>query len=156
MAQEYWYLKNVHDFRVPSPTLQVYLRDWSPFLRTAAGVNTTAEELARWTMALQSGKLLKPKSLRELWTPGALNDGSHGGFSPLLDGYALGWPIATRAERPVYGPIGGGCAAVFLYPKDDLTVVLLTNLALSAPQSYVDGIAAFYLGGSKPTSSTVQ
>jgi CubicO group peptidase (beta-lactamase class C family) len=146
MAQEYWYLKNVHDYRVTSPTLQVYLRDWSPFLRTAAGLNTTAEELARWTMALESGKLLKPESLRELWTPGRLNDGSHGGFSPLLDGYGLGWPISTRAEHPVYGPIGGGCAVVFLYPKDDLTVVLLTNVALSAPQNYVDGIAAFYLG----------
>jgi hypothetical protein len=49
------------------------------------------------------------------------------------------------------GPTGGGCAVFFLYPKDDLTVVLLTNLGLSAPQSYVEGIAAFYLPDLHPT-----
>jgi CubicO group peptidase (beta-lactamase class C family) len=151
MASEYWYMRNVHDYRVPSEQLQASIRDWPPFVRTAAGLNTTAEELARWTIALQEGKLLKKESLSTLWTPGLLNDGSHQGFSPLLDGYALGWPVATRAEHPVVGPTGGGCAVFFLYPKDDLTVVLLTNLGLSAPQSYVEGIAAFYLPDLHPT-----
>jgi CubicO group peptidase (beta-lactamase class C family) len=151
MAGSYWYLRNVHDYRGRSEQLQVYIRDWPPFVRTATGLNTTAEELARWTIALQEGKLLKKDSLATLWTPGLLNDGPHGGFSPVLDGYALGWPVSTRAEHPVVGPTGGGCAVFFLYPKDDLTVVLLTNLDLSAPQSYVEGIAAFYLPDLHPT-----
>jgi CubicO group peptidase (beta-lactamase class C family) len=55
--------------------------DFSPFLRTAVGINTTAEGIARWVIALQGGKLLKQESsLATLWTPGVLNDGSSVGI----------------------------------------------------------------------------
>jgi CubicO group peptidase (beta-lactamase class C family) len=145
IAGNYWYLRNVHDGREPSANLQVYLREWPPYLRTAVGLNTSAEELAKWIMAIQEGKLLNKASLKTLWTPGVLNDGSHQSFSPLLNGYALGWPIAIRPEHPAIATIGGGKAALFMYPEDDLTVIVVTNLIFAAPESFIDEIAGFYI-----------
>ena len=74
-----------------------------------------------------------------------MNDGTHHGFSPTLDGYALGWPVSSRSKHPVAGPTGGGRAAFFIYPEDDLTVIVLTNMIFSAPQSYIDELAGIYI-----------
>jgi hypothetical protein len=131
--------------QVPVGTLQTMIRDWPPLLRAGVGVNTTAEELARWCIALQQGQLLKKQSLETLWTPGLLKDGTHQGFGPPLDGYALGWPVAVRKEHRIMGPTGGGKAAFFLYPEDDLTVIVLTNLTGASPESFLEDVAAFYV-----------
>ncbi|WP_460623092.1 serine hydrolase [Hymenobacter tenuis] len=116
-----------------------------PFLRTAAGLNSTAEELARWVLALQQGQLLKTSSLATLWTPGNLNNGTQRGFSGFLNGYALGWPTISRAEHPAVAPVGGGRNALFVYPKDELAIVVLTNLQGANPDNFVDEIASHYL-----------
>src|SRR6185369_9541682 len=50
--------------------------EFPPFRRTASGMNSTAEDLTRWIIALQHGKLLKTKSaLETLWTAGTFNNG---------------------------------------------------------------------------------
>ncbi|MCR5890112.1 serine hydrolase [Hymenobacter sp. J193] len=116
-----------------------------PSLRAAAGMSSTAEEMARWLVALQQGKLLQPASLTTLWTAGRLNDGSERGFGGKLTGYALGWPTVTRPEHPAVAPVGGGRSAVFLYPKDDLAIVVLTNLQGASPERFIDALAACYL-----------
>jgi tetratricopeptide (TPR) repeat protein len=116
------------------------------FVRTAAGINTTAEEMARWIIALQQGELLKTKtSLATLWTPAVLNNGSPGGFGRLLNGYALGWPTMIRPEHRAVGGIGGGRSAFFVYPDDDRAVVILTNLQGSNPESFIDEVAGYYI-----------
>jgi CubicO group peptidase (beta-lactamase class C family) len=147
LSGTYTFRRVVHRSVVVSDTLQKMILDWPRYLWTAVGLNTTAEELANWTIKLQDGTLLDKKSLPTLWTPGLLKDGSHHGFSPTLDGYALGWPVALRKAHPVAGPTGGGRAAFFIYRDDDLTVIVLTNMIFSAPQSYIDGIARFYIPG---------
>lgn len=44
--------------------------NWPPVLRTAAGLHSTAADLANWLIALRGGTLLKEQSsLTELWTP---------------------------------------------------------------------------------------
>ncbi|WP_400193682.1 serine hydrolase [Hymenobacter sp. B81] len=116
-----------------------------PSLRPAAGMSSTAEEMARWLIALQQGKLLQPASLATLWTPGRLNDGSQRGFGGKLNGYALGWPTVTRPEHPAVAPVGGGRSAVFLYPQDELAIVVLSNLQGANPERFVDALAACYL-----------
>ncbi|GAB2959953.1 hypothetical protein GCM10027048_29240 [Hymenobacter coalescens] len=116
-----------------------------PSLRTAAGMSSTAEEMARWLIALQRGKLLQPASLPTLWTPGRLNDGTTRSFGGKLTGYALGWPTVDRAEHPAVAPVGGGRSAVFLYPQDDLAIVVLTNLQGANPERFIDALAACYL-----------
>lgn len=114
-------------------------------LRTAAGMSSTAEEMARWLIALQQNKLLKANSLPVLWTPGILNNGSQRGFSKQLNGYALGWPTIARPEHPAVAPVGGGRSAVFLYPQDDLAIIVLTNLQGANPDTFVDEIAGYYI-----------
>ncbi len=122
-----------------------------PSLRTAAGMSSTAGEMARWLMALQKGQLLQPASLTTLWAAGRLNDGSVRGFGGKLTGYALGWPTVNRPEHPAVAPVGGGRSAVFLYPEDDLAIVVLTNLQGAQPERFVEELAACYLPDMRTT-----
>ncbi|MBF9236451.1 serine hydrolase [Hymenobacter sp. BT683] len=136
-----------------SSQLRNVFETFPPSLRTAAGMSTTAEELAQWLLALQQGKLLRdPGSIPTMWTPGRLNNGTQRGFSKQLNGYALGWPTISRPEHPAVAPVGGGRSAVFLYPKDDLAIVVLTNLQGANPDTFVDEIAGYYLPDMKASS----
>jgi CubicO group peptidase (beta-lactamase class C family) len=120
--------------------------DFPAFLRTAAGMSTTAKEIATWVIALQSGELLnKPASIATLWTPAVLTNGKTKGFNNLLNGYALGWPVVGRHEHPAVAPSGGNRAAFFVYPEDDLSIVVLTNLMGGLPSLFIDEIAGFYI-----------
>lgn len=66
-------------------------------------------------------------------------------MNKLLNGYALGWPTAARPEHRAVGPTGGGRAALFIYPDDDLTVVILTNLLGAAPEFFIDEVAGYFI-----------
>ena len=117
-----------------------------PFLQTAAGMSSTAKEMADWIIALQNLHLLKQKSsLVALWTPALLNSGKTGGFSGLLNGYAAGWPVVARNEHPAAAAVGGGRSAVFVYPNDNLSIIVLTNLAGGAPDVFIDELAGFFI-----------
>ncbi len=145
LAGTYCFCLQTPEGPVSTEQLKTVLRDWPPSIRTATGLNTTAEELSRWIIALQAGKLLQPKSLGALWTPGTLNDGSVAVMNPLIGGYAIGWPLVIRPEHPAIASTGGNRAAVFIYPEDDLTIILLTNLIGSGPEQFIDTLAGFYL-----------
>jgi CubicO group peptidase (beta-lactamase class C family) len=127
--------------------------DFPPSLRTAAGINTTAEGIARWIIALQGGKLLKEKSsLATLWTPGVLKDGSlSGGFGAPFPGYALGWTTTLPPEERAVGGIGGGRSAFFVYPDHDLAVVILTNFQGSSPHLLAFEVARQYVPSLSPS-----
>ncbi|RPD50671.1 serine hydrolase [Paracnuella aquatica] len=115
-------------------------------LQTAAGMSATATEVAQWIIALQSGQLLaKKESLDALWQPALLASGNTGGFSSKLNGYAAGWPIAARPEHPAAAAVGGGRSAVFVYPQDNLSIVVLTNLMGGNPEAFVDELAGFFI-----------
>jgi len=116
------------------------------FFRTAAGIQSTATDLAHWIMAINGGKLLKRQSsIDSLWKPAVLNNGKIGGFNRLTNGYALGWPTVTREEHPAVGPVGGGRSALFVYLKDNLSIVVLTNLMQGNPDQFIDEIAGYYI-----------
>ena len=117
-----------------------------PALQTAAGMSATAKEIAEWVIALQSQQLLKKKeSLDSLWKPALLNNGKTGGFSNQLNGYAAGWPIVARTEHPAAAAVGGGRSAVFVYPKDDLSIIVLTNLMGGSPEAFIDELAGLFI-----------
>lgn len=116
------------------------------FYRTAAGILSTATDMANWIIALKSGKLLKDKaSIETMWTPAILNNGQIGGFNRLTNGYALGWPTVTREAHPAVAPVGGGRSAMFVYLKDDLSIVVLSNLMGGNPDQFIDELAGFYI-----------
>ena len=144
-ARGYTYTQYIDGQRRRSGQLQNLFEVFPPSLRTAAGMSSTAEEMAHWLIALQQGRLLQPASLPTLWTPGRLNDGSMRSFGGKLTGYALGWPTVDRPEHRAVAPVGGGRSAVFVYPDDDLAIVVLTNLQGANPERFVDALAACYL-----------
>lgn len=118
--------------------LQHAFDEFPAMLRTGAGINASAEDVAHWLIALQDGRLLDREHLRELWAPGRFNDGR-------LTSWASGWPLIEREDHPAVAGIGGRRSAFFVYPRDGLSVVVLTNLAGANPEEFIDEIAGFYL-----------
>ncbi|MDB5209481.1 MAG: beta-lactamase [Sediminibacterium sp.] len=117
-----------------------------PFLQTAAGMSSTAREMAQWVIALQKNELFTHKeSIAALWEPAILNNGKTGGFTPLLNGYAAGWPVVVREQHPAVAPVGGGRSALFVYPKDGLAIIVLTNLSGGSPEAFIDRLADFFI-----------
>ncbi|WP_241676675.1 serine hydrolase domain-containing protein [Flavobacterium pectinovorum] len=113
---------------------------------TDAGAFTTAEEMAKWIIGLQSGKLLKKnEDIGVTWEPVKLNNGTYDGFGGILNAYALGWPVIMRKNHPAVASIGGGRAAFIIYPKDNLTVILFSNLTSITPEEIIEKIAQFYI-----------
>lgn len=114
-------------------------------MRTEAGVFSTASDISKWIVALQSGKLLKRESsIQIMWNPVKLKDGTYGGFGDILNGYGLGWPIMIRSVHRAVAPIGGGRAALLIYPEDGLAIILFTNLFGIPVHEIADSIAEFY------------
>jgi CubicO group peptidase (beta-lactamase class C family) len=145
-AGGYSYLRNDGGEWKKGERLNAIYVTFPGYFRTAAGILSTADDIAHWLIALQTGKLLKDKaSLDVLWTTVVLNDGKTGGMSELLNGSALGWPVTTRDSHPAAGPIGGMRSTFFVYPKDDMSVVLLTNLQGANPENFADEVAAYYI-----------
>jgi len=120
---------------------------YSKLLQTAAGMSSTATEIANWVIALQTTDSLlnQPTSLEELWSPAILNNGKTQGFNNLLNGYALGWQVTNRSEHPASAATGGNRAAFFVYPNDDLSIIVLTNLMGGLPSKFIDEIAGYYI-----------
>lgn len=147
-APTYSYYKldnNTGEYVKSNELVQTYEK-FPKMLRADAGMFSTAEELALWIIALQSKRLLKDEnSLKTMWTPVKLNNGELGGFGGMLNGYALGWPVVDRKQHPAVAPIGGGRASFFIYTKDNLSIILLTNLTGCSPEELVDKIADIYL-----------
>jgi len=112
--------------------------EFSPFMRTAGGLNASASDVARWLVALGNGTLLSPASRQALWSPGRFNDGRPGPW-------AMGWPVSDHGGHQVVAGIGGRRSAFFVYPRDNLAVVVLTNLAGANPEDFIDEIAGQFL-----------
>jgi len=147
-AAVYSYFTFINNIRYRTSDPQNIFYEFSPFIRTTVGLNSTAEDMARWIIALQQGQLLKAKaSLDALWSPGILNNGQTAGFSRMFNGYAIGWPAIIRPEHRAMAPIGAGASAVFVYPDDNLSVVILTNLQGANPEEFADEVAGFYIPG---------
>ncbi len=118
-------------------TLTATSERFLPFRRASSGLNSTAADMSRWMIAIQSGQLLSPESLRAMWTPVPFNDRTTGQWG-------MGWQSFTRGSHRAVGMTGGGRAAVFLYPDDGVGVVILTNLTGAFPEDMVDKVASIY------------
>lgn len=116
-----------------------------PLHRASNGLASTAEDMARWIVALEQGKLLAPASLETMWTPVAFNDGNRGQWG-------MGWISLPRgAGHRAVGMTGGARSAFYLYPEDKVAVAILTNLAGSYPEDEIDRIAAYWAPGLRLT-----
>ena len=100
-------------------------RAMSTSLQYAAGaLGSTAEDLARWDMALREGRLLDATTYAEATTPTVLTDGR-------TVGYGLGWGLSRyRGRRAIHhaGGVPGYGAFYGRFPDDDLSLIVLANL----------------------------
>lgn len=145
-AGAYSTISNIEGRWVNGSELHKAFVSFPTFFRTATGIISSAKDLSKWLMALQNGKLLKQNgSLDQLFSTTKLNNGHVAGLNKLTNGYALGWPTVVREEHPAASSIGGMRNAMFVYPQDRLSVVVLTNLQGSNPEWFIDEIAGYYI-----------
>lgn len=138
MVQIYRYVNQIDGKPVGDNKLTNAYEEFPAFKRTSSGLNSTASDVARWLIALQQGKLLKTKAaLEKLWTAGTYNNGQS-------TQWALGWMTKPRPSHAAVIATGGGRSAFFVYPNDDLSIVVLTNLAGSFPEEFIDELAGCF------------
>ena len=97
----------------------------------AGSLCSTVTDLAAWTLALSSGKVVSPASYKLMTTPGTLNDGK-----PLTYGFGLGTGVLGGHRQVSHnGGINGFISELHLYPDDSVVTVVLTNTGgPAAPQ----------------------
>lgn len=141
----------LHSARTYTPYLQVdgkpvhtdvlyktYI-EFPPILRTCGGLNSTAEDITNWLIALERGDLFKTKSsLATIRTARLLNNGKPGPWG-------IGGWVSDRVAHPVFFGIGAGKSAFGVYTRDGLAIVVLTNLSADMWLTFLDGIATYYL-----------
>lgn len=116
------------------------------------GVVTTAGDLAKFDSALYTDKLLKRSSIEQLWSPSKLSDGSDGIIGDNGAGkpnyYGLGWFISDYKNHKLIlagGNKPGYTCIFFRFIKDDLSVIVLSNLSSSPMYTIAGEIAEMYL-----------
>ena len=100
----------------------------APFLSmtqpyAAGALVSTVDDLARWHAALDAGRVLKPETLRRMWTPARLPDGTE-------TRYGYGWIVWRWNGHAVVehgGGINGFQSANMRLPDDRIYVAVLSN-----------------------------
>ncbi|RAJ83630.1 CubicO group peptidase (beta-lactamase class C family) [Chitinophaga dinghuensis] len=136
-ADTYIYARYLYGEKLPTAKLIKNYEEFAPYRRAAAGLKSTAHELASWIAALQRGQLLNAPALKTLWTAGSYNNGQ-----PTQ--WALGWVTKPRPAHAAIIATGGARSAFFVYPEDHLGIVVLTNLNGGTPEDFIDEIAGVF------------
>ena len=114
-----------------------------PNAEGAVGINTNAEELARWMNVLLDGgkldgdgkRLLSEKQLAEMWTPQtpvriAQPKGALAVTRPNFNAYGLGFYVSDYLGRKLVshgGALQGFYSKVVMVPQERLGIAILTN-----------------------------
>ena len=114
-------------------------------LLPAGGIYTTATEMAQWIIALQTNQLINAENLKTLLKPIELENGKQYEENGLLDRSSIGFSLSSNAQNPIIASMGGARNALFIYPKKNISIVILTNLMGSHPQDFIDEIAKLYI-----------
>ena len=110
-------------------------------VRPSGALLSTVLDLAKWDAALYSDKLLKQSTRDLMATPATLNDGTD---LP----YGFGWSLEPRGgHRRMHhgGSLAGFRSELVRFVDDRLTVIVLTNSDLAAPNPITVKIAGYYL-----------
>jgi CubicO group peptidase (beta-lactamase class C family) len=119
---------------------QLKNQEWvSPTLNSTAdgALYLSIRDFIAWGRGLRAEAILKPTSWAEVYAPAPLQNGKQ---YP----YGFGWHIGSAHGKPWYQHCGswqGFRACISRYLADDLTIIVLENLAEANPARIVDGIA---------------
>jgi hypothetical protein len=110
-------------------------------LRPSGAFLSTVLDLAKWDAALYEDRVLTKASRDAMWTPVRLTGGaSYGyGFGWTLDSLDGHWQVSHGGSLP------GFRAELARFPKDSLTVIVLTNADGARPDEIAESVARIYL-----------
>ena len=121
-----------------------YLSLTQPF--SAGSLMSTVDDLARWSDALERGKVISPASRDRMFTSGVLRGGDQDGIATR---YGLGNAMTEVAGRPTHehgGGIHGFTCDLLRVPADDLLVVILSNNPMQDVHELAHRVAESILG----------
>lgn len=96
------------------------------YVLPAGGLVSTASDLARFAIALQTGRLIGPASLRQMLAPQRLSDGRQ-----IPIGYGVGLGNIPNARPDLVwngGNRQGATGVLYMHPKEHYAFVILTDL----------------------------
>ena len=115
-------------------------QDWvAPSLNTTAdgALYLTVHDLARWVIGWDAGRVLGASDREAAWTPVRLNGGD-------TYPYGFGWDLSELRTARRVGHTGawqGFRTSIQRFPAQDLTVIVLANLAEAHPEAMSLAIA---------------
>lgn len=121
--------------------------DWNwDWAWAAGGLDVSASDLARWDVALDSGKVVAPASFAVMSTAQKLRNGKSAGY-----GFGLGVGTFLRRKAVVHtGGVPGFITENFTIPQDGLAIVVLGNSDSFQPSPVTHAIAYALYGASPP------
>ncbi|HTH00049.1 MAG TPA: serine hydrolase domain-containing protein [Vicinamibacterales bacterium] len=121
--------------------------DW-PAIRPSGAFVSTILDLAKWDRSLSGEQILKDASKREMWQSVRLNNGRTFpyGFGWQLDDWPADAPTPTGVPMMRHGgAINGFRAGYARWPRQRLTVIVLTNLTNAPYEGLVANVAIRYV-----------
>ena len=128
--------------------------DWSTTYEVVGGggLMSTVDDLLLWDRNFYANRLGKGTLVKELQTPGVLNDGNRIGYAMGLDlGNYRGLPIVEHG-----GALFGYRTELLRFPEQKFTVICLCNIANAVPENLARKVADIYLADKlQPDASTL-
>lgn len=120
----------------------------------APKLNTTADgslylslnDMLAWDAGVRSQRLLRQESWKQVFAPVSLNSGR-------TYPYGFGWAVEDFAGRRAHrhgGAWQGFKSAIARFPDEDLTIIVLANLAQANPEKIADDVASILDPSLKP------
>ena len=103
----------------------------------AAGLLSTADDMARFVLALESNKLLPVAQLRQMWTDQTTDQGQR-------TGYGLGWMIHNHNGKPAVAHTGeqpGASTILYVMPNGNGSFAVLANTDAAGLWKLADKLA---------------
>ena len=122
------------------------MENWTTVRPSGAFVSTVLD-MAKWEAALQSDRILSASTKKDMWTPVRLNDGREYpyGFGWEVDHFPNGVGPTDVPMIRHEGSIPGFRAVYWRLPKQDITVIVLSNLEGAGLDNLTAGIAVRYV-----------
>ena len=115
-------------------------------VRPSGAFYSSLTDMVSWRLALESGVTIKKGTVRSMWNPVRLKDGN---YAP----YGLGWAVGNLRGINVIGhggSLSGFRSDLTIFEDNNLTVIVLTNLASSEPAAISMAVADVFIDFPEP------
>lgn len=135
------YFSDNHNNLQPHALARFFKPKFVPIFYGSGSITSTATDLARWDIAMQKGELLTAESQEAMAQPVVMN-------SDRTFQYGLGWFVEHQQGHSIIshgGNLGGFSTSISRFPKDKLTIVVLTNKDAEDGDAIARSIAEQYI-----------